>query len=434
MKNRSSKSDFLALLFFLTTAVLVLTNGFTARVGAQDDSVDVYTKLEPVGDVLDRILEEYYEVPDVDHVVEGALQGMMNALDEHSSFISAEDLETLTEDTEGEFEGIGVSIRLEDDGSIVIFQPLPGSPADDAGVQAFDRLLKIDETPTDGMNLSDAAKLIRGRRGTTVHLTLLRGYENKEKEPEIVELDVRRDKIPLESVKEARLLEGGIGYIRISDFKKHTSNEMAERITPLLEQGMTSLILDLRWNSGGLLSASKDVSELFLPKNTLVTYTKGRERKGGFSPENMKLYTEKPPVLPEGFPMLVLINGQTASSAEIVTGALQFWQRALILGEKTYGKGSVQTIIPLKRPEGSALRLTTALYYTPAEVTIHKAGIKPDIDVPMDLEQQTALWKQMYASYETDPSKVNAQDHGAVTGNETVEGQTQVQDLQLQRA
>ncbi|HOZ45986.1 MAG TPA: S41 family peptidase [Candidatus Hydrogenedentes bacterium] len=433
MHKKTTRSDFLALFGVLVVTVLVLTNGFAARVRAQGENVDVYTKLEPIGDVLDRILEEYYKAPDVDKVVEGALQGMLMSLDKHSSFISADALKELTEDTEGEFDGIGVTIRKDDDGHIVVFQPLPDSPAATAGVRAFDRILKIDGNDTEGMELHDAAKLIRGKRGTVVKLTVERGY--KEDASEILDIDVIRGTIPLESVKEARLLDGGIGYIRVSDFKKSTSDEIGNRAKELLDQGMTSLVLDLRWNVGGLLSASKEVCELFLPKNTLVTYTQGREGKDGKSAENMRLYTEKQPIIPDGFPMILLVNEQTASSAEIVTGALQFWARAIIVGQTTYGKGSVQTIIPIKRPEGSALRLTTALYYTPAEVTIHNKGIMPDVEVVMDLKQQTALWEQMYKSYENAPEKVNEQNHGSVTGDETTEPDAEVvEDTQLQRA
>jgi len=432
MQKRTSKSEFIALLCFLVASTLILTNGFATRVRAQGDELDIYLKLEPIGVVLDTILTEYYKEPDIDKVVEGALQGMMVALDKHSSFISAEALKELTEDTEGEFDGIGVSIRKDDQDNIVVFQPLPDSPAARVGVRAFDLIRKIDGVSTAGMALPDAAKLIRGPRGTIVLLTIERGYDEEDGEREILEIEVKRGKISLESIKEARVLEGGVGYIRVSDFKKHTADELAKRIRELLDEGMTSLVLDLRWNSGGLLSASKEMCELFLPKNTLVTYTEGRKGKDGKPAQQMKLYTERSPILPEGFPTIVLINEQTASSAEIVTGALQFWSKALILGQHTYGKGSVQTIIPLKSPENSALRLTTALYYTPAEVTIHNEGIKPDIEVPMDLKQQGKLWEQMYASLENNPDMVNRQNHGSVTGNEVTEDT--VEDVQLKRA
>jgi len=296
---------------------------------------------------------------------------------------------------------------------------------------AGDMIVKIDDVSTAGMALDDAAKRIRGPEGTTVKLTIFRRLE--EGEAEYKEFTVKRESIPLESIKESRIVRDGIGYIRISDFKDNTAKDLARNIEQLLGNGMTSLILDLRWNPGGLLSASKEACELFLPKNTLVTYTKGRnsttDKK---SSEDLRLYTERSPVLPENFPLVVLVNEQTASSAEIVTGALQFWAKAIIVGQTTYGKGSVQTIIPLSRPPGSALRLTTALYYTPAEVTIDSAGIKPDVEAPLSRKQQVALLRQMYESIRDDASRLNSQNHGAVTGEKPTEGS--VEDVQLKRA
>ncbi|MCX5772192.1 MAG: S41 family peptidase, partial [Candidatus Hydrogenedentes bacterium] len=176
----------------------------------------------------------------------------------------------------------------------------------------------------------------------------------------------------------------------------------------------------------------KEVSELFLPKNTLVTYTEGRKVGRSDMTQDMKFYTDRSPILPDKFPVIILINKQTASSSEIVTGALQYWQHALVVGEETYGKGSVQTIIPLVRPEGSALRLTTALYYTPAGVTIDGEGIKPDVEVAMAEKQQLALLKQMFESMKDDIKKINAQNHGSVSGDKVEE--TTVEDLQLKRA
>jgi len=235
----------------------------------------------------------------------------------------------------------------------------------------------------------------------------------------------------LQSVLEARVLDGGIGYIRISDFKKNTAGDLRKRLKGFEDEGMNALILDLRWNPGGLLNASREMCELFLEKNTLVVSTRGRAKASGRFREEMELMTEKHPVVPETMPLIVLVNATSASSSEIVTGALQFHQRALIVGEKTFGKGSVQTIIPLNRPVGSALRLTTALYYTPAGVTIDSVGILPDVEVVMDAEQQRALGLQMYASHRSDISMRDRQDHGRVTGNMSEDA---VQDTVLARA
>jgi carboxyl-terminal processing protease len=419
----------------MVAGLLVLTNGFIGRISAQGNEVDVYQKIEPIGVVLDTVLQEYVRDADVDKLVEGALLGMMSALDKHSSFITAQDLAVMREETKGEFEGIGVSIKLDEDENIVVFQPIPESPAAEAGLKPFDVIAKIDDIPTLGMTLADAADKIRGPRGTTVKITVVRTGEDAEEEPELLDFIVKRDKVPLDSVKEARLFEGPsgkVGYIRISDFKDTTARDMEKSLKQFVDAGMTGFVLDLRWNPGGLLTASQEVSQLFLPRNSLVTYTKGREKDGKSNGDDMELYTEGTSVLPADFPIVILVNEQTASSSEIVTGALQFHQRALILGEKTYGKGSVQTIIPLSHPQDTALRLTTALYYTPADVTIDGQGILPDVEVAMEWEVEKSLGMQMYKSYENDPTLMNQQNHG-------LEGEGEgedpvVLDVQLQRA
>jgi len=431
MEKKSHKFEFFSLGVFLVGVVLLLTNGFAARLGAPAGP-DVYQEISPIGDVLAIIQDEYVRDTEIKKSVEGALMGIMGSLDRHSSFITADDLKAMQEDTKGEFEGIGVSIKLGEKEEIIVFTPISGSPAQQAGLRPFDIILAIDDISTQGLNLADAADKIRGPRGTQVKLTIGRKVEGKE-DLEIKDFFVKRDKVPLESVKEARLLEGGIGYARVSDFKESTAPDLKVRLEDFLQKGMKAFVLDLRWNPGGLLSASKDVCQLFLPKGSLVVYTKGRNsNEATANPDDMKLYTEKDPVLPKGFPVIILVNDQTASSSEIVTGAMQFYQHALILGEKTFGKGSVQTIIPLQKPENTALRLTTALYYTPADVTIDHQGILPDIALEMTIEQERALAEQMYKSYEADPTKMNEQNHGAVTGAAAAEGL--VEDLQLAKA
>ncbi|MCC6697723.1 MAG: S41 family peptidase, partial [Candidatus Hydrogenedentes bacterium] len=388
----SFRSQFMGLFFFLVLTALALSNGFVARIGAEENTADIVTTIEPIAVVLDEIIKNYVESPDADKVVEGALIGMMNSLDDHSSYVPPMVYQDITEETEGEFDGIGVQIKLDEQKNIVIFHPLPGSPAVKAGLLGGDIIVKIDDISTQGMGLDEAKDHIRGARGTVVHLTVFREYTDPDKRPEMLEFDVTRGKIPLESVMESRVLDGGVGYVRVSDFKKTTADEIAQKVKELGGAGMQSLILDLRWNPGGLLTAAKDVSELFLPKGTKVTYTKGRIQGDGTVTEEMTLYTERDPVIADSMPMVLLVNEQTASSSEIVTGALQFYKRALVVGMKTYGKGSVQTIIPLRRPKDSALRLTTALYYTPADVTINKHGILPDVEVPLPMEK----WRDLF--------------------------------------
>ncbi len=430
MRNRHSKLEFLSLLGFLVVVFLVLTNGFTARIDAGSKQADVYTAIEPIGQVLSIIQDEYVKEPNIDRLVEGALTGMMNSLDLHSSYITSEAYQRMREETKGEFLGIGVQIRFDEDKNILVYQPIAGSPAAKVGIIANDLITKVDGVSTMGMSLDEVAKRIRGPRDSMVKVTVWRRHDKGEGEQ--LEFDIKRAPVPLESIKEARLIDKTIGYVRISDFKDNTAKDLEKNVKELLDKGMTSLILDLRWNPGGLLSAPKDVCDLFLPKNTLVTYTQGR--KGGRlnATENMKLFTDKAPLLPETFPIIVLANDNTASAGEITTGALQFWARAIFVGEKTYGKGSVQTVIPLAHPAESALRLTTALYYTPAEVTIDGAGIKPDVEVDMSRKDEIALLRQMFDSVKDDAKLTNEQNHGGVTGNEV--GEKTVEDTQLKRA
>ncbi len=435
MPRRDSKSEFLSLLGFLLIAVLLLTNGFAARISAEEKSVDVYREIEPIGVVLDTILRDYVRDVDITNVVQGALIGMMGSLDRNSSFITAKDLEDMREDTKGEFEGIGVSIQPDADGNIMVFHPLPGSPAAAAGIKPFDRIIAIDGKSAKGMTTADAANLIKGPRGTTVNLTIQRKDRSAapEVQPEVLNFTVHRAKVPLESIKEASLLKGGVGYVRLSDFKDNSGRDLAKKMQELLDQGMKAFILDLRWNPGGLLTASKDTCELFLPKGALVTYTRGRAAAdGGANKEDLRLLTEKAPVLPEGLPVVILVNRNTASSAEIVTGSLQFHERALVLGEKTFGKGSVQTIIPMLTPKNTALRLTTALYYTPADVTIDHQGILPDIELAMTQEQEESLAKQMFESFKENPENQYHKNHGSVSEYPVTD--KTVEDVQLKRA
>ena len=427
---RNTKSQFFAASFFLLAVAALLTNGFSGIIFAQEEP-DAYESLEPIGAALHEILSQYYEEPDLDDVVEGALTGMMNSLDEHSTFFSAELLQRLQEDTRGEFEGIGIHIRQSEDGWIMVYQPIEGSPAHRAGLMSNDLIIEVDGESTQGIGVAEAADRIKGARGTVVKLKVLRRYEDGSDDNEIMDLSIKRDRVPITSVKEKRVLPDGIGYVRLSDFKKTSGDELKDAIREMLDDGMRALVLDMRWNPGGLLSSSSEVCELFLPKNTLVTYTRGRE-VGGVVQEEMELLTKKTPVLPTDFPLVLLTSKATASSAEIVTGALQYHARALVIGEKTFGKGSVQTIIPLRVPAQSALKLTTALYYTPADVTIHKRGIFPDIEAPMTEAEMRGLYMQMLNSIAADPTNGNGQNHGSATGDEVSEDT--IEDRGLLRA
>lgn len=437
MSKRNSKREFLIVLAFFLVVTLAISNGFILRIYAQEQRVEIYREIEPIGDVIDVIMREYVRDVEIEEIIEGALGGMLNALDRNSAYISAAELEALREETKGEFEGIGVSIKQDDDGKIMVFMPIMGSPAAEAGIRPFDLIMAIDGQPTEGMTTADAAELIRGRRGTYVTLTLLRLPETEDPEAPAAEpfdVKVQRAKIPLESIKESQMLYHNVGYVRLASFSDTTAKDLEKYMNELLAQGMEAMVLDLRWNSGGLLSSSKEVSELFLPRNSLVTYTRGRTREDGSpSKDDMRLYTSRRPLLPPELPLIVLVNAETASAAEIVTGALQYYQRAIVLGQKTFGKGSVQTVIPLQRPPNSGLRLTTALYYTPADVTIDHQGILPDVEVEMTRDEELELAKQMYASYERAVENQYRQNHGSMTPGYEVTEET-VEDLPLARA
>lgn len=431
MGKVNAKAEVAVFASFLVVLALLLTNGFSARIFAQEEEAELYEKIEPIGDVLAEVLQNYVYEPDIDKAVEGALKGIMLSLDPNSAYLPAEDFRNVRDETEGAFDGIGIRMNVNKNGQIYVVEPIPGTPAFKGGMRAGDIIIEIDGVSTEGMDSRAVMNRIKGPRGQSVHLKLLRPQGDGE-QPIIIEKDITRGKIPVESIDEARILDGGIGYIRISDFKKKTARELRDKIDEFKEEGLKSLIVDLRWNPGGLLNSSREVSELFLPKNTLVTFTRSRVEIGDSHPNEDKLLTERDPVLPLSMPLIVLVSDTSASSSEIVTGALQFHRRALIVGEKTFGKGSVQTIIPLTRPRNSAIRLTTALYYTPAGVTIDKIGILPDVEVAMARAVQRDLRDQMNDSYLADVTLRNAQDHGRATNGST--GEESVNDVVLERA
>lgn len=445
MIHKRSKTEFTALFVFLFSAVMVLTNGFSGRIFAQSEDEAIYNQIEPIGEVLAEILDNYVYEPNMERAVEGALMGIMSSLDRNSSFIPADSYTSMREDTEGVFDGIGVQIRFfHETDNVWVYYPIPGAPAAEAGLRANDFIVAVDGVET--QNDLDAAgpdkrkaldlitKRIKGPRGTTVDITISREVTKGEPRERFT-YPVRRGKIPLNSLVEARMLDNGIGYVRVSDFKKNTADDVKNKVREFDDDHLSALIIDLRWNPGGLLSSSKELCELFLKKSSLVTFTRGREQSDGRYLDDMKLYTQKHPIVPETMPIIVLVSRGSASSSEIVTGAMQFYKRALVIGEKTFGKGSVQTVIGLTNPPGSALRLTTALYYTPAKVTIDQVGILPDVEVEMDIDTQNNLRIQMIRSMDPGPEFINKQNHGNITGNTEGEGEDElINDIVLDRA
>jgi carboxyl-terminal processing protease len=347
-------------------AVMVVSSIFASAPDRKKKD-DLYKQVELFSDVVTIVQRDYVDEVDSKKLIYGALGGMLSSLDPHSQFMDPDAYNELKVETEGKFGGLGIEITIRD-GLLTIVSPIEDTPAWKAGVKAGDIIVKIDNTLTRDISLSDAVKKLRGKAGTEVSLTVLR-----EKEKKILEFKMQRDTINIKDIKEPRILENNIGYVRIVEFRENTADNLRKALDDLKKQGMDSLILDLRNNPGGLLDMAANSTEPFLPKGKVIVSTKGRKDN-----QNMEFVSRRDGAYMD-IPMAVLINEGSASGSEIVAGALQDYKRAIILGKKSFGKGSVQTVIPLS--DGSALRLTTSKYFTPSGRSIHGQGIIPDIDV-----------------------------------------------------
>jgi carboxyl-terminal processing protease len=354
---------------FLTLGLiflLVFNYGFSEE--AKQKNEEIYKYLKLFSQVL-RLIEDNY-VTDVNpkDLIYGAINGMLSSLDPYSSLMKPEEYKELEIETKGSFTGIGIEITIKDE-VITVVAPIEDTPAWKAGIKPGDKILKIDGKSTKGMSLIEAVKLLRGPKGTKVTITILRN------EKDIKEITLIRDVIPIKSVK-TKILEPGYAYVRITSFQEKTADELAEALEKLEnEQQLKGIILDLRYNPGGLLSSAIEVADEFLESGVIVSV------KGKSKDAQMEFQAKpNPPQRKHSYPIVILINHGTASAAEIVTGALKDNNRALILGQKSFGKGRVQTVIPLE--EDYAVKLTTAYYYTPKGVCIDNLGIKPDIEIP----------------------------------------------------
>jgi len=351
----------------LVGAVLALGTGTAAGAAAAAKGGNVpFEDLRVFAEVFGRIKSDYVErVPDK-KLLEEAIQGMLNGLDPHSSYLNEEDYRELRVGTSGEFGGVGIEVGMED-GFLKVIAPIDDTPAARAGIKAGDTIIKLDDKTVKGMALDDAVKLMRGKPGTKIELTITR--EGREKPFDVT---LERAVIKVVSVK-GRLLEPGYLYIRLSQFQTHTAEDLIKTISRLKGQGpVRGLILDLRNNPGGVLNAAVAVSDAFL-ESGLIVYTEGRVK------DSQLRFQAAPDDVLDGAPIVVLVNGGSASASEIVAGALQDHKRAVVMGRQTFGKGSVQTIIPIN--ERTALKLTTARYFTPNGRSIQADGIKPDIEL-----------------------------------------------------
>jgi len=358
-----------AMLIFALLLLLIFGVAFVGHipVAAADERSD-YQELQIFTDVLTIVKRSYVEEVSIKDLIYGAIDGMLASLDPHSGFMSPEIYKEMKVDTRGEFGGLGIEISLRD-GLLTIVSPIEDTPASRAGLQAGDHILKIEDQFTKDMKIMEAVQIMRGAAGTEINITIMRPSFEK---PQSFTLE--REVIKVKSVK-ARTLEKGFGYVRLAQFQERTGPDLAKALDTLREENsekLEGLVLDLRNNPGGLLDQAVEVSDQFLTDG-LIVYTQGREDDAQMEFSAMRTGTEP------DYPMVVLINGGSASASEIVAGALQDHDRAVIMGTQSFGKGSVQTIIPLS--DDSGLRLTTAKYYTPNGTSIQARGIIPDIEV-----------------------------------------------------
>jgi carboxyl-terminal processing protease len=362
---RSKRFWLLGALCVLALSSVLWGKWLIADVSAE---AETYENLKIFTEVLAAVKRNYVEDVSSKDLIYDAIKGMLRSLDPHSGFMPPVAYKEMQVETKGEFGGIGIQISIKD-GVLTVIAPIEDTPAWKAGIQAGDRILKINGESTAEMALNDAVGKMRGTKGTQVTVTVLReGW----KKPQ--DFALTRDIIKIKSVK-SKVIEKDIGYIKLTQFQERTAADLAEALKELTaEKGVNSFVLDLRNNPGGLLNVAVDVSSQFLPEGQLVVYIKGRvgERTEYRTSSAFPSYSG---------PMVVLVNQGSASASEIVAGALKDWRRAVVLGIKTFGKGSVQSIIPLS--DGSGLRLTTAKYYTPGGISIQNTGITPDIEVKL---------------------------------------------------
>ncbi|ABM20242.1 S41 family peptidase [Marinobacter nauticus] len=326
-------------------------------------------------EVFSRIKDAYVEDVSDTQLLESAIKGMLSDLDPHSTYLAPKDYEELEESTSGEFGGLGIEVGMEN-GFVKVISPIDDTPAQKAGVQAGDLIIKLDEKPVKGMSLEEAVNLMRGKPGTVLTLTIMREGESAP-----IEIDVTRDVIKVTSVK-SRMIDNGYGYVRITQFQAETGRQFLKALSDLEEEhgnDLDGLIIDLRNNPGGVLQAAVETADALLDEG-LIVYTEGRIQSSRLR------FSAKPGDVMAGTPIVVLINGGSASASEILAGALQDHERAVVMGTQSFGKGSVQTVIPLD--ETHAIKMTTARYFTPDGRSIQATGIKPDIEVrPAELKE-----------------------------------------------
>ena len=430
-----------SLIFLIPTLVLISVPVFAASpvtpippippispAPTPEAKTSLYQNLELFSSVLEIVRKNYVDEKNSQELIYGALHGLLSSLDPYSQFMEPDIYQEMKVDTKGQFGGLGIEITLRD-GWLTIITPIEDTPASRAGLEPGDRIVKINGKSTKNITLMGAVKKLRGKPGTTVHITVMRRGAKK-----FLEFDLTRAIIPIVSIKEAKILEDGIGYIRLAQFQQNTLKEFDEATEKLQQEDLRALILDLRYDPGGLLTAAIGVADRFLPKGKVIVQTVGRGDKVEMEAKSTGRDRFK------GIPVVVLINNGSASGSEIVAGALRDNNRAVLVGTKTFGKGSVQSVLPLR--DKSALRLTTGHYYTASHRKIQDEGITPDIEIKMTQEETKALLQQRYKALVDLDAKLKptptpgdpVEEEDEIEEETETEGEKPAYDPQLQRA
>jgi carboxyl-terminal processing protease len=370
----------------MACALVFGTRMHSARAADADDDSG-YAQISLFAKAIQLIRQDYVDGSKVSYhdLIYAAMRGMLSSLDPHSGFMDPSDFKDMQDDTRSRFNGLGVEVSVKN-GLLTVVSPMEGTPAAKAGIISGDEILKINGSSTERMGLQDAVNALRGKPGQKVTLTILRPSTK-----EIKDYTLERTEIKVQSVKSSKLLDSEltgqfkIGYVRLVQFNEPTADELSKALDELQKQGMQALVLDLRNNPGGLLNSAVDVCAQFLPPGTKVVSTQGRASSQQHDYATSSTSRERP-----SFPLAVLVNEGSASGSEIVSGALKDLHRAILVGETTFGKGSVQNVMQL--PDGSALRFTTAKYYTPGKQVIQGNGVTPNIRVPMTPDQERLLF------------------------------------------
>ena len=398
-----SKERIIWILLILILLIVTTASGLNNWIFA-GDTEKTYDSLRVFNEIFNLLRTEYYDESKIDpeKLTHGAINGMIKSLDDpHTSYMSKDIFGELQTETKGEFGGVGIVIGVRDSW-ITVISPIDDTPGARAGIKAGDKIIEVNGESTEGFTTMDAVNLIRGKVGTSVNLTIRR-----ESVQQPLHFDITRGIIQLESVK-SKVIENHIGYIRISSFSEHTAEALEDHIYELTDQKVDSLIIDLRNNPGGLLSSAIQITDMFLDKGTIVSI-EGRVRGQD------QVYKAHERTIAPDIPIIVLVNGGSASGSEIVAGAIKDNNRGILVGTKTFGKGSVQTVREL--PDGSGIRITTALYYTPSGESIHKIGIEPD-EVVKEIEITEEESEAIEKINELELVKIFIKDHKKYTKNE----------------